>query len=277
MFRDQATELRELVQHRTPAGGASGEIAPLVVVGGGKGGVGTTTIAVNLAVALAREGRRAVLVDADLEHGGQIHFTSQRDPGNILDVLSGRRGLHEVLARGPAGVQAVTGAWSATEPNACSAARQARFVDQLKSLAPHAEVIVVDAGNSRTPFVRLFWHAADVIWAVTTPEDAAVLQCYAAIKANLAGCSRPPLQTLVNRIDERLAGDVHARLAEACHRFLAVRVDDAGSAAVCEPRDEVLFHTGSLAEHAFDRAAERLWAYLQRGDRGLLDRDRGVA
>ncbi len=271
MNYDQATDLRQLARQRTPLGVAPGQGAPLVVVSGGERGVGTTTVAVNLAVALARQGRRTVLVDADLQHGGRIRFHTQRDPGNVIDVLAGRRGVHEVLARGPAGVQVVMGAAAEDEANTCSVAAQERFIGQLKALAPHAEIVVLDVGSGQSPLVRRFWQAADAVWTVTTPDDESILACYANIKTLLAGEASLSIRTFVNgAATESIAASVHSRLTEACRRFLGVRAAKAGSA----PRNddsrtarEESFTSGSAAARALDAAADSLWAQLQQ-DRG---------
>ena len=67
---DQASELRQLVMHAAVDDAPPGDGAPrLVALAGGKGGVGTTTVATNIAAALARQGQRVVLVDADLQRG----------------------------------------------------------------------------------------------------------------------------------------------------------------------------------------------------------------
>jgi len=267
MIHDQATELRHLARQRTPLGGAPYQGAPLVVVAGGQRGVGATTVAVNLAVALARQGRRTVLVDADLQHGGQVRFSTQRDPGNVVDVLAGRRGVHEVLARGPAGLQVLMGAAAESEASTCSVAAQGRFVGQLKALAPHAEVVVLDAGNGRSPLARGLWQAADAIWTVTTPDDASVLACYGSIKTLLAPDTSLSLQTFVNgAASESIAAEVHRRLTEACRRFRGISATTAGSA----PRSNDSgaegygsFVPGSPAARAFDAAADSLWTQLQ--------------
>ena len=70
-MHDQADELRELVRRAALENSwVSTAVPRLIVVSGGKGGVGTTTVAVNLAVALAAQGHRTVLVDANLNRGG---------------------------------------------------------------------------------------------------------------------------------------------------------------------------------------------------------------
>ena len=75
-----------------------------MVVAGGKGGVGTTTIAVNLALALGRSGLRTLLVDAD--SGGDAALLCRVEPRcTLADVLAGRRAVPRRSNRGPAGMQ----------------------------------------------------------------------------------------------------------------------------------------------------------------------------
>ncbi len=106
-MRDQASDLRHLVridlaQNRFPS--ESADTPPrIIVVTGGKGGVGTTTIALHLAMAMSQEGQRAVLVDADF-NGADATKLCQLEPRlNIFDVLEDRADVHEVLMPGPEG------------------------------------------------------------------------------------------------------------------------------------------------------------------------------
>src|SRR5262245_3851618 len=106
MLPDQANDLRKLVLHAV-RGVHPPEVQPpkTVVVCGGKGGVGTTTAAVYLAAALAREGQRVVLVDANLAGPSVAGLCGLDEPSGVSDVLAGRRTVHEVLVRGPLGMQ----------------------------------------------------------------------------------------------------------------------------------------------------------------------------
>ncbi len=265
---DPVDEFRQLVRQRAVFGLAAGAARPLVVVGGGRRGVGTTTVGVNLAVALARQGRRAVFVDADLEHGGGLQCGSHGG-GSVVDVLSGRRGVHEVLQRGPSGIQVLSGAGTARDANGFSAVAQGRLIADLTHLAPHAEVVVVDAGNSRSAFARRCWQAANAVVVVTTPEDAAVTQCYASIKVLLAGGTTLPIHTFVNLADDvAIAANVGDRLSAACRRFLGVRTIVAGFAGQCPVESRhpaAVFSPRSEASDAIDRAADAVWAQLQLG------------
>lgn len=261
-MHDQADELRQLVRQRTACGLAAGSGAPLVVVSGGQRNVGTTTISASLAVALARQGRRAVLVDADLEHGGRL-LRTQDAGGGVLDVLLGRRSVHEVLQRGPSGIQLIAGSGTTGLPAAILPRAQDRLIADLERLAPHAEVIVIDAGNGRGQFVRQLWRAASSVIVVATPEDAAVMQAYASIKLLLDGDDALRLQTFINRAnDGDAAADVQTRIAEACRRFLGVRPRALGRATAGGEPDNTWPVRDALSRD-FDQAAETLWTQLQ--------------
>jgi flagellar biosynthesis protein FlhG len=242
----------------------------LLVVSGGKGGVGTTIVAANLAVALARQGRRAVWVDADFDHGGNAPLLGLGERGSVADVLAGRRGVHEVLERGPSGVQVLAGAWASGEVSDPSPIAQERFIRELKLLAPHADAVVIDAGSSRTPLARRLWQAASAVAVVATPDSTAVMNAYAAIKTLADAEKEPTVYTLVNLAgDSATADEVHARIAAACRRFLSVRAVAAGSVPPCDfaarasGEHLLIFPTRSESARALDRAADTLWAHLQ--------------
>ncbi len=215
---DQATGLRTLVLTETAHPGSAAR-PRLVVVAGGKGGVGTTTLAVNLAVGLAQLGLRTVLVDAapDVGHVESLCRIRQRD--TIADVLAGRRTVRETLQAGPAGVLVLPGAWAqrgiadAPQP-ACR-----RLVEQLRALASRAEMIVIDAGNGLQPAAGLLWQAADEVLLVTTGQPNAIMDAYAAVKVH--GRFAPRIHPWINQASgPREAASVARRLDRCCRRFL---------------------------------------------------------
>lgn len=239
---DQADELRQLVLRNALHPPVAARPPRRIVVAGGKGGVGTTTLAVNLGVTLAQQGSRIVLVDADLQRADLARMCQAKEGETIADVLANRRTVHEVLQRGPGGVQLLPGAWAAETMPECSPAAQQRLLHELDQLGAHADALIMDVGNGLNPVAARFWQAADEVLLITTAESLAIMDAYAAVKV-LPQTARPiPILTLVNRVaGTEVAREVHARVAQACHRFLGLRVTPAGHV----PDDPQFAETGS--------------------------------
>ena len=215
-------------QHRTFASRASGPAT--LIVSGGRPGVGATSVAVNLATFLAQDAHRIVLVDADLDRPEvATHCNLPRGLG-IGDVVAGRKSIHEALQRGPAGMHILAGSNCPEPQSGLSERAIQRLLKQMKTLGPHADSFVVDAGNQPSEFTARLWSAADRLLLVTSPEAAAVMDTYALLKTLLsrhAVCPYPIL--LVNQADDdAVATDVHRRIDQSCRRFLGLSIGFAG-------------------------------------------------
>jgi len=268
MTHDQADNLRELVRRRfTPA--APGPSSQLITVVGGKGGLGASTIALNLAVALAAQGRRTVLVEADLDRSTS-GVAVEDGHASIVDALTGRRSVHEILRRGPGGIQVVPGAFAPAEVAEYSPVAQQRFMAELKSLGRHAEAVVIDAGSSRNPFTRRLWQATDLVLLVTSTEPGAIMESYAAIKVLSGGENRCPIYTLANRAQNEAAAKIaYHRIAEPCRRFLGVQTFDAGhvplnagNVRASERMQLFLLQSRCPAARSIERVAEKIWSAI---------------
>ena len=223
---DQAAELRKLVLRAMRERTATVHPPPkLLLMAGGNEGVGVTTLAVNLAVGLGEQGARVVVVDADLHRSDVSALCGIHEHANVLDLLIARRDIHEVLQRGPAGIQVVPGLWTPGQKLDWTQAAQERLFRQFRNLGLHADVVVLDVGSGSSEFIRRCAAAADEILLVTTPASAAVLESYAQIKASLRNDSRVAPGLIVNRCgDAQQAALVHQRIDESCQRFLGMGV-----------------------------------------------------
>ena len=223
---DQANDLRNLVRHSAATPRAR-RGPGLLVVAGGKGGVGTTTVALLLAAALERRRLRTLLVNA--ARGGDAAILCGLQPRrNLADVLSGRATLVEAIQPGPGGLRILPGVWAGDGPADPGPHRADRLLTQLAALGPSTDVVVLDAGNDPGRLAQRCWLAAEERLAVTTPETAAVVETYAAIK-RLTGTvplARAATHVLMNMVSDRSTADAaYRRLADACRRFLAVEVN----------------------------------------------------
>lgn len=222
-MHDQAADLRQLVRQTlgmTPCGSRRPK---LLVTAGAKGGVGTTTLALNLAVALVRYGR-TILLDADPDAPDAATLCGLSGRYDLAHVLTLRRRMPEVLQPGPGGIAVIAGAWPAADLGHCCPTAQQRLIDQLGSLGELAEFVVIDAGDTPGPVARRFWQAADTVLLVTTAELPSLVDAYGAIKALAAGGARVSIRLVVNMAPRAVAEQVYQRLQRACHRLLGVRL-----------------------------------------------------
>ncbi|HQU45835.1 MAG: hypothetical protein B7Z73_11390 [Planctomycetia bacterium 21-64-5] len=229
---DQADHLRHLMHGARTARPDRAPRPRLLVVTGGKGGVGTTTIAVNLAAAFARIGRRTVLVDGNLGRCDVAALCDTLEGYTIGDVLAGRQRVAAAIQAGPGDLQVLSGAWATGHLTDCDAAAQERLILELIGL-DGVDQIVIDAGCGVNRVVERFWRSSDHVLLVSTPDSTSVMDAYATVKTLAARHRTVAVQTVINRAaNERQAGETHQRLAEAGRRFLGL--DLAQAAAVAE-------------------------------------------
>jgi flagellar biosynthesis protein FlhG len=225
---DQATELRALVREVASSRATRQARARRIAVFGGKGGVGVTTIAVNLGVALARDGRRCLLCDAA---GGDVALQLRLEPRRTLaDVLAGNCGVEKIITPGPAGLQIVPGGREMTRSHDTAEHAWNKLLAQLPGVTPRPEVVVVDAGNRPDALARQCWQAADRVLLVSTTETAAIMNAYASIKLLNDPARSVSIALLLNRSPSDLASnEAQRRLAHACRRFLGLSLRIVGA------------------------------------------------
>ena len=245
-MHDQANDLRRLVRDcATQPAPASRPRFALAVISGGKGGVGTTTVAVNLAVEMAHGGFRTTLVDADPNGGDVAAWCGLEERYTLADVLAGRRTVREVLQPGPGGIDVLPGVWGSQRLSDSPESAAQRLLEGLYGLGAKTDLIVLDAGNTPNHMMRRFWQAADLNLVVTTGETPAILDTYAAIKVLCGDEKVRPIHVLVNQADSAAAADdVHHRLAQACRRFLGIELFHAGRL----PHDRSILAAGRAAQ-----------------------------
>lgn len=230
---DQATELRKLVlraMREQPF--STGPPPRLIAVTSGTHGVGVTTIAVNLSVAMAELGSRVVLVDVDSDRSDVAALCGLKDFQPRATSQAARRDIHEVLHRGPAGILVVPGLGAGDVPPSTLSVGDIsgeRLQRQLSTLGRHADVVILDLGSGGREFARRFSATADEVLLVTTPDNGAVMDAYTRIKTDLTQAANQSLRLVVNlATDELSAVDVHRRIDDSCRKFIETTIDLAG-------------------------------------------------
>ncbi|TKB66551.1 MAG: MinD/ParA family protein [Nitrospira sp.] len=159
-------------------------MAIIISVGSGKGGVGKSVIAANLALLIAKKGKRVTLVDLDIG-GADIHilFGLMNPPLTLTDFLHRRiERLEDIAHTLPAhsGLSLIPGTGDTLATANMPYAKKKRLIRQLKDL--QTDVVIVDIGAGTSYHALDFFLMADQHVMVATPDPTSVLDLYRFIK-----------------------------------------------------------------------------------------------
>src|SRR6476660_2374294 len=213
---DQAQTLRTMMGTRASAN--------VIAVTSGKGGVGKSNVAVNLAIKFASAGKNVVLLDADLGLANADVLCNIDLPCNLSHVIARKKELREVMVRAPGGFHLIGGASGLARMADLTDFDRQRLVDSLGELEQQCDIILIDTGAGISPNVLSFTRAADHVLIVTTPEPTAITDAYAVIKViSRDNCAQRRLSLLVNQTRTNQEGRVvHERIAKVARQFLNV-------------------------------------------------------
>ena len=220
---NHAVNLQRLADGRHPAG-------QVLAITSGKGGVGKTNIATNLALCLAASKKRVLLLDADISLGNLDLVMNIRSKYNISHVLSGYKRLEDIIQPGPEGLRIICGASGLDQLADISEYEQHRLLDHLSGLQDDTDIIVVDTAAGIASSVVSFCLAADHVLVVTTPEAAAMTDAYGMIKVLVRKRYPGPISVVVNMAHSSAEGKrTYQRLADVAGRFLQANLYYAGT------------------------------------------------
>lgn len=252
-----------------------GAPAPFILVTGGKGGVGKTTVTADLGVALARSGLKVLLVDLDLGLAN-LDIALGLSPGRTLeDALAGRCAFEDCVARGPAGVAVLPASSGNASMGKPDASRREELLGAIRSLGPDYDLVLGDSAAGIGHDVLAFASLADHVLVVTTPAAAALTDAYGLIKAldtwgREEGIEVPTPELVVNQVDgleqaERTA----SRLSRVCERFLCRRPRTAGWLPKSADDGRAGDHRGSLYGHSLRRLSGRVSRLRREASAGI--------
>jgi len=214
------------IRRESAAAQAPVRLARAIAVTSGKGGVGKSNIAVNLAVSLAGAGKKVCLFDADLGLANADVLCGITPRMTLEHVIAGKCRLAEAFYKAPGGFRLIPGASGATRLADLDPTRRRDLLEQLAVIARVADVILVDTSAGLSANVLAFASAAESVLLVTTPEPTAMTDAYAMLKALSVHSKSTPIKLVVNMAQSQREGEaVFDRMNKVAQTFLGRSIE----------------------------------------------------
>ena len=239
----------------------------VVAVTGGKGGIGKTSISINLAVALAESGNSVLLMDADLGLANVDIMLNLKPQKDLHGVISGEYPLQDVLVKGPKGIDIIPASSGVGHMANLSIAEQAELIHAFSDLETDIDTLVVDTAAGISSSVLSFTKASSEIIVVICDEPASIADAYALMKVLSQEHDVKSFKVIANRVkDAPTAQKLYSRLANVADLYLQISLGYLGHI----PEDEQLQksvrrqaavmeqHPDSQSAHAFRKLATRI-------------------
>ncbi|WP_019593981.1 MinD/ParA family protein [Thioalkalivibrio sp. ALM2T] len=238
----------------------------VLVVASGKGGVGKSSIAVNLGITLARRGRRVGILDGDTGLANVNILLGLRPEQGLAEVLAGECGIRDILLEGPHGLKIIPGASGIREYAELSGAHQQRLVEELANIEADFDDLLLDTAAGIGDTTLDFLAAGHQVLLVLTPEPTSLTDAFSLLKLALRRQALD-VRVIVNMVaDVAEARSVFQRFANAVEKYLHTRVeflgfvqrDESLRSAVTLQHPVALFAENDPSARPFQRLANAL-------------------
>ncbi len=234
---DQAGTLRSMRPGQTGEKTDPGPATRVLSITSGKGGVGKTAVVANIAVLLARMGKRVLILDADLGLANIDVVFGLAPSHNLNHFFAGECSLKEILVEGPLGIRILPAGSGVQRFTRLDSEQKLRLLEALDAMHNDFDFVLIDTEAGISENVTYFTTAAQEILVVTTPEPTAITDAYALMKLLSNQYHEKRFNLIVNFIkSEEEALDVYRKLTMVANRYLDISIDYMGSI----PRDKLM-------------------------------------
>lgn len=226
---DQAETLRRQ-QHGEPPVSSPKRLTRVVSVTSGKGGVGKTAVVANVGIALARQGRKVLIIDADLGLANIDVILGLAPEYNLNHFFNGERTLEEIMIEGPHGLKILPAGSGVQQYTRLDGQLKMRFIEAIDNLQENFDLVLIDTEAGISDNVTYFNVAAQDILVVTTPEPTAITDAYALMKLLSSQYHQKNFLLCVNSVRNGNEGlDVFEKLTMVSGRYLDISIDYLGA------------------------------------------------
>lgn len=176
---DQAEQLRNVIKmNPVPV-----PLARIITVTSGKGGVGKSNTAINLACQLKKLGQRVIILDADFGLANIEIMFGTVPQHNLCDLIYQRKSITDIITWGPMDIGFISGGSGITGLANLGKDYLSYIINNLAKLDAIADVIIIDTGAGISDAVLDFLVASGEIFVVATPEPTSITDSYSLLKA----------------------------------------------------------------------------------------------
>lgn len=221
--------LKDLSENQLPERITVGKRARVVAITSGKGGVGKTSVTVNLAIALSQKGYRVVIIDADLGLSNIDVVFGIVPKYTLLDSINSEKGILDILSDGPNNIKFISGGSGVQELINLDRNSLDSFIANMSLLDHIADYILIDTGAGLSDTVMNFVLSAEEVLLVVTPEPTSITDAYALVKTVFYTKKDCSINVLINRAEtENEAKTVYKNFAAVSERFLGMKLQSLG-------------------------------------------------
>jgi len=200
-----------------------------IAITSGKGGVGKTSFSANLAAALVAAGERTTVFDADLQLANLDIALGITPEFNLQHVVAEEKTLAEIVATGPGGVQAITGASAVPSLMRAGPKKLALFFSQLAELKNTTDILLFDCAAGLDNRVVSFLKLSEEIIIVASPDPTSITDAYATVKTIVRRTPNARIKVLFNMANYDEGQKLFAMFEKICWTYLKRKVEYLGS------------------------------------------------
>lgn len=264
---DQAEQLRIIKANKQQ----SRPLARVITVTSGKGGVGKSNTAINLAIHFRKMGQRVIILDADFGLANIEIMFGAVPQHNLCDLIYQGKNIRDIITWGPMDVGFISGGSGIAGMSNLGLDYLNYIIQNLVELDSIADIIIVDTGAGISDAVLEFLVASGEILLVTTPEPTSITDSYSLMKA-LCRHSRyqkenTAIKMIANRVERQEEGEIlFNKLNAVVTRYLKLSISYLGcvpqdvqlSRAVMQQMPVSLQNPQARSSQAYEKIAARL-------------------
>lgn len=265
---DQAENLRNIIKKQNQNIITN---ARVIAVTSGKGGVGKSSVSINLALQFTKMGKKVIILDADFGLANIEVMFGVIPKYNLSDLMFKGKELKEIITEGPEGVGFISGGSGIAKLVNLDKEQIKRLVNKLSELEELADVVIIDTGAGISPSVMEFLMASPETIIVTTPEPTSITDSYALLKA-LSICDgfKPQesrVRMIANKVSSEAEGcNLYEKLSMVVSKFLNIDMEYLGiipqdnsiTKAVMKQKPVSLMYPNASSTKHFERIASEI-------------------